>query len=184
VIFLALALCVVAIIQVICVLALIDQYRGLLQIRRHLGLVDIPLQLELKPADPSLTGAGLSVVTADPAVVIFLSTKCVTCRIIGQGLRGNPLPSTSIILEGPQDTQKSWLEELGLSNAGVIEDRGGEIASRLGVEAFPAALVFRAGRLTHAQTLPSYRQLEQLLDRTLGQTGTRFADTIPLPLAR
>jgi len=164
----AMCLGLVAVIQVVCVLALIDQYKGLLQIRTTLGLVDTPRQIEIAPSAPplSLSGLGLpnQLEQADHAILVFLSTKCTTCRMIGSSLRGHVPAPLWMVVEGPsQEACDQWLSEVGLPAGRVTTDVNGQIVRRLNLEVVPAAAVFTGGAFRFAQTLPSFRQLEKLL---------------------
>jgi hypothetical protein len=163
------AVAVIAIVQLICVLALVDQYRGLLQIRESLGLVDSPQPLSLPAltAAPSPSSVGLpeQLDQEDRTIVAFLSTKCMTCRTIGRNLHGHVPANMWVVVEGPTEMAcNRWLEEIGLSSQRVsVEDMNDGVASRLDLTVFPSALVFDRGSLALAQTLPSFRQLSQLL---------------------
>jgi hypothetical protein len=179
VIVFALVLAVLAVVQVVCVLALIDQYKGLLQIRTGLGLIDTPRVLELanlgaSPA-PSTLGLPTRLDAETAAVVVFLSTTCTICRSIGEGLRGVVPARMWVVVEGPSpEICAHWLEEVQLSGERIVHDIAGQIAARLQLQVVPAALVFDRGKLKHAQTLPSFRQLE----RVLSQSPTRFSASI------
>lgn len=175
-IVLALCVALIAAVEIVCVLALMDQYKGLLQIRRGLGLIDTPRVLEIPnlgaaPA-PSALGLPAQLDAEAAAVVVFLSTKCTICRSIAEGLGGVVPTRMWVVLEGPSpEACAHWLAEVRLSGERIVEDVAGEIARRLHLEVVPAALVFDRGKLTHAQTLPSLRQLE----RVLSQSPTRFS---------
>jgi hypothetical protein len=168
-VLLPIAIAVIAILQVICLLALVDQYKGLLQIRESMGLLDTPepIQLAALTAAPAPSELGLPerLDAEERVVVAFLSTKCTTCRNIGKGLRGHIPTNMLVMLEGPrQDACEQWLTEVGLSGERVlIESMHDGVASRLDLSIFPSALIFEAGSLRAAQTLPSTRQLRQLL---------------------
>jgi len=173
---LALALCLVlvAAVQLVCVLALIDQYKGLLQIRASLGLIDTPKHLELPPVtaplSPSDLGLPAHLDQQDRAIVVFLSTKCVTCRTIGSSLHGQVPNPMWVVVEGPSlRACDQWLAEVGLSKERVTPDADGGIARQLDLEVVPAAAIFENGAFRFAQTLPSFRQLQRLMSSTASQ---------------
>lgn len=162
-----LVLVLVSVIQLVCVLALIDQYKGLLQIRRTIGLIDEPRTLELPVSVDALTleGTGLPnvLLNAPVALVLFLSTKCTTCRSIAMDLRGRVPAPLWLVVEGPEPAREQWLREVGLSKEQLIDGGASELSKRLNLHVYPAGVVVEHGRVTKAQTLPSFRQLELLL---------------------
>lgn len=166
---LGLGLVLVAVIQVICVFALVDQYKSLLQLRDALRLVDTPNELPVLGLDGTLpSSVGLpAVIDGEPfAVVLLLSTKCTTCKAVARGMDGQVPAKTWAVIEGRSESEcRGFQEAAGLPNERVLIDPGGRIADGLKTRIFPTAMVFSMGVALRAQSVPSSRQLRQLVDR-------------------
>lgn len=169
-VLIVIALIVVSLIQCLCLFALVDQYKSLLQIRDALRLVDTPNELPLLGLDevrPSALGLPAAIDTEPFAVVLLLSTKCTTCRAVAKGMGGH-VPSTCwVVVEGRGEPEiRSFREETGLLSGAIFADPGGRIAEKLRAHVFPSAVVFVRGVAQTARSIPSYRQLTQLLSRS------------------
>jgi len=150
----------------ICVLALTDQYHTLELVRRALDLQDNPEPLSIPTGNLDTAPLGLpsSLATASHATVLFLSTKCGTCRKIAAGLRDQRVDQLHVVLVSPSRHEgETWLESAGLSGSMVTIDEGERISSWFGLSTTPAAFVLQQGEVVLGQTVPSSRQLAPLL---------------------
>ena len=172
-VLLTMGLIAVALLQVLCLLALVDQYKGLLQIRTSLKLVDTPYDLGLAVDEaprPSAVGLPADFDTEDIVIVIVFSTKCASCVTVAQGMRGRvPGPAWALIAAGSEEQCREFQRSAALPSDRVLIDVGGLIASGLNVRTFPSAVVFSKGELKTAMTIPSHRQLRNLIEDSVAQ---------------
>lgn len=173
IILLTMAVIAVGALQIICLLALVDQYKGLLQIRAALKLVDAPYDLELAGAEaprPSAVGLPAAFDAEAVVIVIIFSTKCASCITVAQGMRGHTTgPEWVLIAAASEDQCREFQRNVGLPSDRVLVDVGGRIASGLNVRTFPSAVVFAKGELKTATTIPSHRQLRNLIKDSVAQ---------------
>ncbi|MFI6496711.1 TlpA family protein disulfide reductase [Nonomuraea typhae] len=161
------AVVLLAILLLVCLLALVDQYRTLEIVRAELGLNDaaqsIPIEngRELPPS-----GAGLPAeLDEQPQVfVLFLSTMCATCQTIAKRLRADiPAGVQPVLVARSPEEAATWLSGAGMPQDQVVIDEGGRIASALGIDVSPSAVIFQRGQIRSASTVPSYRRFQSLL---------------------
>lgn len=165
-ILVSLVLARVCVVLLVVVLALVDQYRTLELIREDLGLNDRPEPIQV--VDPAPAPSQLTLPAAwderEHLVMLFLSTTRTTCTSIARRLNGRIPPTLQVILEVTgHNAPEEWLEDVGLRGQGVIVDVDAAIADGLHLSVTPAAVIYQAGVLRMAQTIPSFRQLEPLL---------------------
>lgn len=78
---------------------------------------------------------------------------------------GSHPPTLQLVLEVTgHASPEEWLYEVGLRGQGVIVDVGAAIADGAQVSVTPAALIYQSGILRLGQSIPSFRQLEPLLE--------------------
>lgn len=166
--FLWVAVGVLSLLVAICVLALVDQYRTLELIRAKLKLEDNPTPIELpleRDLSPSAIGLTADLDALEHLVLLFLSTSCNTCRTIAEAMNGRPPKGVRVVLEQVHSAEEGakWLAENNIPAQFATVDVTGDIASALGIDVTPSAVLYRLGAPIAAQTIPSYRQLEPLL---------------------
>lgn len=141
--------------------ALVEMFQQLKQVRGYLDLVDTPTPIELGKwagVIPSSIGLPPALDEVGEALVVFLSNKCETCRIIAQSLAGGALPQNLWLVVVPVLSDPTeFLEEFQLRGDRTLIDQG--ITDRIGLDITPAALLIQNGRIVEAHTLPSVRQL-------------------------
>ena len=110
---------------------------------------------------PELAG----VAAAPDAVLLVLSTACVSCNRVAEHLRDgfDPLPgqATGIALSTPDPARaERFLREHGLPSESVYVDVGGAwVPAEVGVQTSPSALFFKSGELASATVFPDIESL-------------------------
>lgn len=174
---------VLAALVLVCLFALMDQHRTLEDVRDHIGTGDAPRPLThpVGPVVASEVGLPAALDGADHAVVLFLSTTCNTCATVASGLRG-PLPAdVHVVVRTPAlAVGQAWCEEVGLRPEIVTIATDDRIADAFELRVTPAGFVLRNDRIAVAQTVPTPRQLQALLDqRALLAVGPPTAPNAP-----
>ena len=155
--------------------ALIELYRDVRQLREAAGILDRPLNIAIGAAahaTPSSVGLPPALDTAASAIVLFLSDKCATCRVLAAALDATVPPGVCIVMEA-DDAQSAtrFLKAFGLSPeaAGgmVCLDASRAIAERLGLDVTPVAFRVENGKFASATTVPSARYLLSILPAPL-----------------
>jgi hypothetical protein len=151
--------------------AQIEMFRSLQQLREYSGLIDRPSQIELGKARggrPSDYGLPATLDSAGSWVVLFLSDKCATCRVIASALAaGMPADLTAVIDAGGADSSSRELAvTYGLDPSRTVVDLNRQIMNRLDLNVTPVGVVVENGRLVRAVTVPSTRQLYTLMEST------------------
>ncbi|MDI6103372.1 hypothetical protein QLQ12_32660 [Actinoplanes sp. NEAU-A12] len=157
----------------------VEMYRTIEQLREFGGLVDRPVPLDLpKNRTPSKAGLPAELDTTVRAVVLLLSDRCGTCRALAGSLDGAVNEDLYLIVE--PGTGVDGASELALTYrldpARTVIDETGDISSGVGIRVTPAAIVIENGRMTRASTVPSTRQLTDILStvrahRSSGASG-------------
>jgi hypothetical protein len=152
-----------------------EMLKDIRQLRDVSGILDRPLSVDIaQVAGTPPSGYGLpATLDSTTAVVLFLSTKCATCR----GLAANfdrsakALPNGLwIVVEGRNQEEvlefldTSPLKRLG-SDGRVIIDVNGAIASRIGLNTTPVGFRVENGIFQSATTVPSSRYLRSILPK-------------------
>lgn len=161
-----LALCVaLAVVLAIVSAALVEVFRQLADIRSVLSLDDRPISLDLLDRHLSSRSIGLpAAIEAIPeAMVVFLSTRCGTCRAIASAFVGGAPKSAWFVIEGDGDGSRHLAKLLSASADRVTMDTEGIISERIGLEITPAVLTFEYGELARAQAVSSPRQVMSLV---------------------
>lgn len=145
----------------------VEMYRDISQLRDLSGLIDRPLTVDVSAAvggKPSAYGLPAELDAVDAGIALFLSDKCGTCRSIANSL-ADAVPADLWLVLDPANPRKDSEIKVSyqLDPAKVTVDRSREISSSVGVTITPAAVVVRDGRIERAATVPSTRQLQDLL---------------------
>lgn len=159
---------VVAVLVLVCLFALMDQYRSLEEVRDHLGTGDAPRPLThpVGAIVASEIGLPASLDGAEHAVVLFLSTTCATCSTVARSLRGSLPDDLHVVVRTPTTgVGAEWCDDVGLRPGTVTLATDDRIADAFGLRVTPAGFVLSHDRIAAAQTVPSPRQLEALLDQ-------------------
>lgn len=155
--------------------ALVEMYRDMRQLRDAVGILDRPLVVELGSVEgtsPSEHGLPHALDSAQSALILFLSERCMTCRSIAAGL-GRPLPhGLWVVVEASSaDGAEAFLDAYNLRTVSqdgrVLVDVDGVIAARLGLNMSPVGFRVEDGRITSATTVPSSRYLVSILPEPL-----------------
>jgi hypothetical protein len=174
----ALALISVAVLALLVALlfgALLEMYRDIRQLRDAVGILDRPLAVDLGAVAgtrPSAYGLPSALDSAAAAVVLFLSDRCETCRVLATGLQRPLPPGLWVVLEASTSTSAAdFLQTHGLSatlaDGRIILDVARDIAGRLGLDTTPVGIRLQDGVLTAATTVPSSRYLQSILPEPL-----------------
>jgi hypothetical protein len=155
--------------------ALIELYRDVRQLREAAGILDRPLSIDIGAvahAAPSSVGLPPALDAAASAIVLFLSDKCATCRVLAAALDTVVPPGVCVVMEaGDVQSATRFLNAYGLTPeaAGgmVCLDTSREIADRLGLDVTPVAFRVENGKLASATTVPSARYLFSILPAPL-----------------
>lgn len=167
---------------------LLTAFRDIRHLRDVSGILDRPLDLELGSVvgqAPSKYGLPDTLDTTN-AVVVFLSTKCGTCRAIAAGFDRtvSSLPAGLwIVLEGRNEIDVNEMLESSplkrLSNDGrVLVDINGSIAQRIGLNTTPVGFRVDRGKLASATTVPSSRYLRSILPKPIQLQKNYFAPEV------
>ena len=151
--------------------ALVELFRDVRQIRDALGILDRPRSVDLGPAAgaaPSAYGLPRQLDDAPSALVLFLSDRCSTCRILAATLGGTLPAGLWVVVEAAScEGAAEFVEMFGmtprLADGRVTLDSGGAIAGRLGLNTTPVAYRIENGVLKDAATVPSVRHLSSII---------------------
>ncbi|MCX5065806.1 hypothetical protein OOJ91_07925 [Micromonospora lupini] len=179
--FLWVVVAALSVLMGICVLALIDQYQTLELIRTSLKLEDNPSPIPIPMDDsikPSLVGLPSRLDVQPHLALLFLSVSCTTCRSIAEGLRRKDQELVWVVLQQAHSEEegRAWLAGLNMPLDRATIDVDERVARAIGIDTVPSVVLYRSGEAFLAQTLPSFRQLQPLLN----------ARTVPtsLPVAK
>ena len=161
-----------------------ELFRDVRQLRDAAGILDRPLNVDLGPVAgtrPSAYGLAATLDSAASALLLFLSDRCATCRVLAAGLGRRPPPGVSVVLEAtsPEAAAKfveSYELREMLRDGSLVVDDGGAIAARIGLDTTPVAFRIEAGRIVGATTVPSARYLTSILPKPI---RLRAAESVP-----
>lgn len=151
--------------------ALLESLRDVRQIRDALGILDRPIDVDIGAAAgaaPSSYGLPGELDNAKSALVLFLSDRCTTCRILAATVGGALPAGLWIVVEAAsKQSATEFVEAYGmtarLADQRVTLDSTGAIAGRLGLNMTPVAYRIENGVLRDAATVPSIRYLESVV---------------------
>lgn len=156
--------CAIGVVVFIQFGAMIEMFEQIRQMRVYLDMVDKPMMLELgqsqgRPA--SSVGLPSTLDGADRALVLFLSNKCETCRVLAGALDGGGLPPHLWVVVVPvlSGDPRQFVDDFHLHSDRVVIDFDRSISERLGLDITPAAIVIGNGRMVQAHSVPTVRQL-------------------------
>jgi hypothetical protein len=157
--------------------ALLELYRDVRQLRDVAGILDRPLNVDIGPLighAPSEYGLPESLDSDAPSLLLFLSERCLTCRIIASSFQRSLPPGLWIVAEARDaDAAVKFMELTKLiSDDRVITDVGGAIAARMGINTSPLGFRIESGRFVSATTVPSTRYLHSVLPAPLRVSST------------
>lgn len=156
--------------------ALAESYRDIRQLREYFGMIDKPAPIDLgasRDKIPSHSGMHPELDSAAHAVVVYLESRCGTCRSIVSSLNGGiPNGMWLIIIAESADAAFEWLAEAQIAKDSVSAGRvmvasAQEVEHHLGVRVTPLAIEIENGRLARAKTVPSVRQFYAMVPITL-----------------
>lgn len=160
-------LCLFGVVLFIQMGALIELFEQVKQIRTHLDMVDRPIPLDLGEAEgarPSAVGLPEELDSASHAITLFLSNRCGACHTIASYFEGGALPKPLWLVVVPVTGDgQDFVQGFHLHGDRIIIDADQQIAGRLGMDVTPAALLIEAGRIDRGQTVPTMRQLYELI---------------------
>jgi len=109
------------------------------------------------------------------AMLVFLSTDCLTCRAVADGLSpiqaGLDAALVAIVDARRPEERLQFLRSVDLQGCDVLQDEG-ELADKLGVRARPTVLAIRDGVIVKGATVTTPTQVEKLA-RDLASTRAR-----------
>lgn len=153
--------------------ALAEAYRDIRQIREQAGVLDKTAPVDLGRAHdqrPSMTGMHPALDAAASAVVVYVDTRCGTCRMIVGSLNGG-IPRgvwLAVIAESEHDAF-DWLSKTAAifpgseSGQRVMVTSPAEVEKHLGQVFTPLAIEIENGRLARAKAVPSVRKFYSLV---------------------
>jgi len=151
--------------------ALLESLRDVRQIRDALGILDRPIDVDIGAAAgtaPSSHGLPRELDEAKSGLVLFLSDKCATCRILAATVGGTMPAGLWIVVEATSgQAAAEFVEAYGMTprveDGRVTLDSSGAIAGRLGLNMTPVAYRIENGVFKDAGTVPSTRYLASII---------------------
>lgn len=152
--------------------ALAECYRDMKQFRKLSGLIDFPTPVELGEAleqAPSSIDLPSDLDSAVRAVVVYVDSRCSTCRSIVGSLNGGiPAGITLVVIADSIEQAFSWLGESGIDEHSTAASQvtimsPEDVEKRLGSVVTPLAIEIEYGRLVRAKIVPSVRQFYALV---------------------
>jgi len=155
--------------------ALLELYRDVRQLREAAGILDRPLSVDIGPlvnTAPSKYGLPEALDSTASALLLFLSERCLTCRVIASSLAQSLPPGLWVVAESRNaQAAEKFLEVTNLrTDDRVTLDVEGKIAARLGINTSPVGFRIESGRFVSATTVPSVRYLFSILPAPLRLT--------------
>jgi hypothetical protein len=150
---------------------LVELFRDVRQVRDALGILDRPLTIDIGSAAgtrPSSYGLPRQLDDENNALLLFLTDRCATCRVLAASL-GGALPAGLWLVVEAATSQaaaefiKTYNLGGSLKNERVSVDLAGALADRLGVKTAPAGYRIENGVFKDAGTVPSMRYLTSIL---------------------
>jgi hypothetical protein len=150
---------------------LVELFRDVRQIRDALGILDRPLPVDIGSVagtPPSLYGLPGQLDDEPFALLLFLTDKCATCRVLASALGGTLPAGLWIVLEAAtSQAAEGFLEKFamtpGFGEERVFVDPAGAVAGRIGLKMAPVGYRIVNGVFTEATTVPSIRYLASIL---------------------
>lgn len=152
--------------------ALIEMYRDIRQLREAAGILDRPLNIDIKSIEgtqPSEYGLPKTLDSAASALLLFLSERCLTCRILAKSLNDSLPSGLWVVAEARnRESADAFVRVTNLiTHERVLLDVGGEIAGRMSLNISPVGFRIENGRFVSATTVPSTRYLYSIVPASL-----------------
>lgn len=163
---------IISLVLVVVLRAQLEMFRDVRQLRHAAGIMDRPLDVGIEAiagTAPSEYGLPEALDSAPNALLLFFSDKCLTCRVIASSLNQS-LPLGIWVLAQARDAAaaENFIDITGMvPHERVIQDLGGEIANRLGIDVSPVGFRIENGRFASATTVPSIRYLESIAPKPI-----------------
>ncbi len=148
---------------------LLELFRDVRQIRDALGILDRPLTVDIKSVGgtaPSRYGLPRQLDDDESSLLLFLSDKCATCRVLAASLGGTLPAGLWIVVEAAtRQAATEFVETYGMTprlQDRVILDPSGAIAGQLDLNMTPVAYRIERGIFKDATTVPSLRYLASI----------------------
>jgi hypothetical protein len=150
---------------------LVELFRDVRQVRDTLGILDRPLTIDIGPVAgtaPSSYALPRQLDDERSALLLFLSDRCATCRVLAASLGGTLPAGLWIVVEAAtSQAAAEFIEMYGmtrtLENERVSVDPAGAIAGQLGLNTTPVGYRIENGVFKNAGTVPSMRYLASLI---------------------
>jgi hypothetical protein len=150
---------------------LVELFRDVRQMRDALGILDRPLTIDIGSVSgtrPSSYGLPRQLDDERFALLLFLSDKCGTCRVLATAMGGTLPAGLWIVVESATSQAAAEFIEmyrmtLSLGSQRVCVDPAGTIAGRLGLNTTPVGYRIENGVFKDAGTVPSMRYLATVL---------------------
>jgi hypothetical protein len=151
--------------------ALLELFQDVRQMRDALAILDRPAPIDIgrvAGTAPSAYGLPPQLDAAKGALLLFLSDKCSTCRVLAATIGGSMAAGLWIVVEASSPhAAELFVENYGLAQGiedhRVIIDPAGTIAGQLRLNTTPVAYRIENGLFTDAMTVPSVRNLVSLI---------------------
>jgi len=171
--------------------ALVELFRDVRQVRDVLGVLDRPLEVDLggiAGTAPSEHGLPAALDAEASALVLFLSEKCATCRVLAAAVGASLPAGLWVVLEARSaESATAFLDSHGMSPATcggrLVVDVEGRIAASVGLDTTPVGFRVEEGRLTRATTVPSTRYLFSVLPQPI-RLKSEFSRQRTMEMAR
>ena len=148
-----------------------ESTRTLIELRRYSGFVDRPSPVDVDVSQPIADLPAMSasrLATGAYRDVLIVHDRCLTCFDVLR--RVNELETDDLIVlvnARSEDDAIAWLASNGMKlDERVLFDAYGLSAMQLGVSTSPVVVQTEDGLPVHAWTVPSARQLSNVLNRT------------------
>jgi hypothetical protein len=150
---------------------LVELFRDVRQIRDALGILDRPLPVDIGSmagTPPSRYGLPGQLDDEPFALLLFLTDRCATCRVLASWLGGTLPAGLWIVLEAAsRQAAEEFLETYamtpGLREERVFVDPAGAVAGRIGLKMTPVGYRIVNGVFQEATTVPSIRYLASII---------------------
>ena len=150
---------------------LVELFRDVRQIRDAIGILDRPLTIDIGPTagtPPSRYGLPRQLDDERFALLLFLSDRCATCRVLAASLGGTLPAGLWIVVEAATNQAAAEFVEMygmtrSLEDGRVSVDPAGAVAGQLGLNVTPVGYRIENGVFKHAGTVPSMRYLASII---------------------
>jgi hypothetical protein len=173
-------LSVTAVLVLLQSLVLVEMVKQVAQLRQRVDLDDNPMPVSLG-SRAGADFARVDLIDGRPAIVVFLSAECSSCKEVGSAIAGMParigeLVRVLPVIEGiDQIAVDDFLRETLLSNREVVVDFERELAHDVGLTLRPAAVLVRNGAMVEAAAVRTGHQMKVLVEKVVGHLSATSA---------